>query len=189
VNYTVSSAGTQQICNGSKPLHVWIDGEDCANGNKWSYSGTVATVTGATGSVALYYDIITTPGDDHGPGGSVSFPTLNFYAAVAGKPVADCLIRVYLCYSGVFVGSWVSGWDGYCTPRQLEVGEYNYHAEGGGFVGEGNFTHSKDETVQIALGSPVAGLSFRASIIKILVGVLCVVVVVVVLLSVKGKRY
>jgi len=54
LNYTVPSSGTQQISNGSKPTAVYFDGVFTAEGDGWTYTGTIITVvTEATSSVGL----------------------------------------------------------------------------------------------------------------------------------------
>ena len=128
INYTVSGYGTEQIFNGSKPVHAWIDGQDCEEGNKWTYASSIATITEATSTVSLYYDVIdTTSREDQGVP-SVTYPSVNFYVLDAeGRPVGNCLISMYTRL-GDFVGSFVSQEDGYCMPRQIEEGDYSYRA-------------------------------------------------------------
>jgi len=56
MNYTVDSSGSQQICNGSKPTSVFLDGVNKTEGDGWSYyGGTITAVTGATSNVAIYW--------------------------------------------------------------------------------------------------------------------------------------
>jgi len=62
INYTVFSYGTQKINQGSKPNKVLLNGVQKSEGDGWSYSSGITTVTGATSSGALYWgEADTTP--------------------------------------------------------------------------------------------------------------------------------
>lgn len=52
-NYTVASAGTQRINNGSQPDTVFINGVLKTVGDGWTYSGGTVTVTGSSSNASL----------------------------------------------------------------------------------------------------------------------------------------
>ena len=54
-NYTVTSAGSQQIYNGTKPNRVFLNGILHSEYSGWTYSAGIITVTGATSSASLYW--------------------------------------------------------------------------------------------------------------------------------------
>jgi hypothetical protein len=54
VNYTVDGPGTQEICQGTRPGQVWVDGVQKTTSG-WTYSGTTSTVNSAVSSVAIYW--------------------------------------------------------------------------------------------------------------------------------------
>lgn len=56
--YDVNGAGTQNIYNGTKPTHVYIDTVEKAEGDGWSYTDGIVTVTDATSSTYLQWGAI-----------------------------------------------------------------------------------------------------------------------------------
>lgn len=194
-NYTVSSLGTQQIQNGTKPIHVYINDADKAEGNGWStlLSVVIISAAGPGDSVAVYWNVVESPyRTDQGPH-SITYPLLNFHVQDGNNPLQYCVVRVYGEDEGEFIGSWISGQDGYCTQREIPEGKYTYKAEYQMSPVQGNWTHSKDETVQIVFGSPgsTPGLSFRESILKIVIALGVIIAAVFALVKVKslGKSW
>jgi hypothetical protein len=151
----------------------------------------ISDVVSLNSPVTLIWNAIE-PGRDPNQGPSPSaYPNLNFYVVdAAGKPVSGCLVSVSGQYTDMFVGSWISGKDGYCTQRGIKEGKYSFRAEAKGVVERGNFTHSKDETVNVVVDSSgsAAGLSFQASIVKIVIAACFVLAAVFMLLSAKNRR-
>lgn len=119
-----------------------------------------------------------------------NFPWLNFYVVDASNnPVQNFLISVYSQPGGELVGTFISQENGYGVQRQMETGEYSFKAEGPGLTTEGNFTHTQDETVRIALGnSGSAGLNFWPSILKVVIAVSVILAAVFAVSKVKSGK-
>lgn len=81
-NCTVYASGTQQIYNGTKPSSVYINGLYKTEGDGWSYSSGIVTITGATSSESLYWY------SDQYP----TYSNIGYNTTMAGYP---CKFSVY----------------------------------------------------------------------------------------------
>jgi len=150
MNYTVPSAGTQTIYNGSKPLYVLIDGTNTTENSGWTYSSGIVTVTTATSAACISYASVSTPPvvPPKGSGGNYQ---LIWIVTLNGDMVDGADIKLIDAAYGWYVAE-LSTVDGQAS-HSLASGTYNYTVTYKKYEVKGTLIHDSDETVSVDLAT------------------------------------
>ena len=190
VNYTVPGAGFQEVYYGSEPVAVYIDGSHHGEGDGWTYSSEIVTVSVALASVALQYaSAEVVPVVPVLPQTATNPQTVHFEASLDGVGVSGCEIRLYENATNEYVQTLITGANGKAEAN-LKVGIYAYEAVYLGKRAEGNWMHIEEETVRIVFteASPVGtGSVETAPVLMYAVGGIIIVAGVLVLFLVKKR--
>jgi len=109
LNYTCN-AGTQQIHNGAKPSKVYFDNVEQTEGDTWSWSGDIVTITPSSTDVALFW------GADNGVGSAIWSDDSYWYMSIKDNPtiypnndeLIDWLINNHVDYPTMQWQSWTN---------------------------------------------------------------------------------